>query len=221
MISVQIKAVGLKDAQQFIGKLAKQMPFATAKALTVTARDVRDDVVKELPKHLDKPVAFTRHAFGYQSATKRKLQARIFAKSIQAQYLWWAVEGGTQDAMIQPANVKINKFGNIPRNKLKKLLARPDVFYGTVKGITGLWQRGKHRGSRFYAQARTVKGSGGKQFRTRSRAESRGLKLLAVRKSTVRYKTRFDFYGLAERTMDRVWQKNFDEAWRLALATAR
>ena len=221
MIALSIKTVGLKQAKDFLATISKQMPFATAKALTATARDVRDEVTKELPKHLDRPVSFTKRSFGYESATKRKLKARIFAKSIQAQYLWWAVEGGKQGAMIQPANIKINKFGNIPRNKLKKLMARPDVFYGTVKGITGIWQRGKHRGEKFHAQVSTFRGAR-KQTGYRFKAgEFRGLKLLAARKATVKYAKQFDFYGLAQREMDKKWRGNLDDAWRLALATAR
>lgn len=222
MTQIRVKAEGLAEAQRFLGKVVKQMPFATAKALTMTAADVRDEVVKELPKHLDKPIAFTRRAFGYQSATKRKLQARVFAKSIQAQYLWYAVEGGTQSSMIQPANVKLNKYGNIPRGKLKKLIARPDVFYGTIKGITGLWQRGKYFGQgKFRAQVSTRRGARGQTAYKFKHGQFRRLKLLAAHKANVKYKTQFDFYGLAQRTMDRKWRGNLNEAWRLALATAR
>lgn len=221
MIELGIKTVGLKEARGFLRTIEKQMPFATAKALTVTARDVRDEVTKELPKHLDKPVPFTKRAFGYESATKKKLQARVFAKGIQAQYLWWAVEGGTESSMIQPVNVKLNRYGNIPKKKLQKLMARPDVFYGTIKGITGLWQRGRQKGSKFVSQVSTFRGprkQTGYKFKV---GNFQGLKLLAVRRASVGYKKRFDFHALSQRVMDQKWQGNLNEAWRLALATAK
>lgn len=221
MIQIGVKTLGFKEARGILRTVSKQMPFATAKALTVTAKDVRDEVVAEIPKHLNEPVRFTRRAFGYKSATKRRLEAKVFAKSIQAQYLWWSIEGGTESSMIRPANMKLNKYGNMPRKKIEKLMARPDVFYGTVKGITGVWQRGKWRGSRFYSGVTKSKWGYLNKRAYEGRNPYRGLKLLAVYESTLKFKKKFDFHGISQRVMDERWPGNLEEAWRLALATAR
>lgn len=223
IIDVDVKINGLDRAILNLAGLGEQQRLAAAVAITLTARDVRDKTVKELPKYLDRPVEFTKRSFGFTRATERNLESKIYARSIQAQYLWYGVEGGTQDEMIQPGKIRLNQFGNLPREKLKNLLTRPDMFYGTVRGITGIWQRGKQRGNKFYAEYVTVKGSGGKEFKLGrgKRSGYRGLKLIAVNKADVKYKKRFPFHKISRGVVDAKFDDYYDEAIRLALATAK
>ena len=76
------------------GKLREQIPFATAKALTQTAKDVQRAETAEIGKVFDRPIPFTRSAVGITSATKQSLSAKVFLKDIQAAYLKLQVEGG-------------------------------------------------------------------------------------------------------------------------------
>jgi len=220
-VSMTVSVSGLTQASAYIGGFTKQLPFATAKALTKTAQDVRDDLKKRIVQDLQQPTPFTVRGITIETAKKTRLWSRVYVKDIQAQYLYYAVEGGKQNKMIQPANIRLNKYGNIPRRSLTKLLARPDVFYGTIKGVTGIWQRGRRRGQhRFSTQVKSFRGAR-KQTGFLFRNQGRNLRLLAVKDVNVRYKGRFDFYGHAIRKANRVWITNFDKALAAALATAR
>lgn len=46
-------------------------------------------------------------------------------------------------ALLNPKNIKLNKYGNLPRNKLSQLKAKPNTFVGEIKGVNGVWQRKK------------------------------------------------------------------------------
>lgn len=60
-------------------------------------------------------------------------------------------------ALLNPKNIKLNKYGNLTRNKMTQLKAKSDVFVGDVDGTNGVWQRRKAK-----------KGKKGKKRRKRS-----------------------------------------------------
>ncbi len=51
------------------------------------AEAVRDHETARLEKVLDRPTPFTRKAYAMRRSTKRRLEARVFIKAIQARYL--------------------------------------------------------------------------------------------------------------------------------------
>ncbi|MEQ3631583.1 MAG: hypothetical protein ABNG97_09775 [Sulfitobacter sp.] len=130
----------------------RQMPFATARALSVTARNVADFEKTRMASILDKPTPFTLRGVYSYGASKSRPVAEVGIKKIQAQYLQRVVAGGTRRpegrALLVPVGIRLNKYGNIPRRAVARLMARPDTFSGRVKGVAGIWQRPKHwRGS--------------------------------------------------------------------------
>lgn len=46
-------------------------------------------------------------------------------------------------ALLNPKNIKLNKYGNMPRNKLSQLKAKSNVFIGDVNNVNAVWQRRK------------------------------------------------------------------------------
>ena len=76
--------------------VSDQVPYATAVALTKTAQDAARELNAELPRYLDNPTPFTRNAFTLKRATKRDLNAIVFAKDVQAKYLRYQVFGGAR-----------------------------------------------------------------------------------------------------------------------------
>lgn len=222
MLDLAVKVTGIKEARAFLAGVQEQIPFATAKALTRTAQQTRDELKTQAKKDLDRPTPFTIRGITIATATKQRLSARVFIRDIQAEYLWYAVEGGVAGRMVQPANIRLNRYGNIPRKALKRLLARPDVFYGTIRGITGIWQRGRVRGNRFTTEVKSYRGARGQTgYKHRAGNIYRNVKLIAAKAESVRYQKRFDFYGAGMRKIDRVWQLNMDDAINYALKTAR
>lgn len=222
MLNLSVKVSGITETRAFLTGFQKQLPFATAKALTKTAQQTRDELKAQIQKDLDRPTPFTIRGISIRSATKANQQSLVYIKDIQAEYLFYSVEGGLAGRSIQPANVRLNKYGNIPRRALKKLLARPDVFYGTIRGITGIWQRGRVRGEGFTTEVKSYRGARGQTgYKYKAGNIYRNVRLIAKREQNVRYKKRFDFYGGGERKVNRVWQKNMDDAINFALKTAR
>ena len=178
-------------------RFRRQVPFATAKALTDTAKDVQRDLTAALPRVFDRPTPFTLRAIGITPANKATLTSRVFIRDIQRGYLELEVAGGVRTpkkrALVLPAGLDRNAYGNIPRGKIKSLLARKDVFSGSVRGVGGVWQRTKQG----------------------------GLKLLVSYEPRATYKPRFAFAGIAQVTIERRLIPNLRAALAAAIATAR
>lgn len=125
----------------------RQLPFAAARALTRMAQEAGREVERGLPSTFDRPTPFTLNALGVTSARKTRLEAVTFVKRWQAAYLKLQEQGGMRRpkrrALVNPAGVKLNQYGNIPNKALARLKRRRDVFVGKVAGIGGVWQRPK------------------------------------------------------------------------------
>lgn len=196
MFTINVSSNVRQWSREFQDKYRNQLPFATAKALTNTAQDIQREITRHLPDIFEKPTPFTQRAIGYQRATKRELTALVFVKDIQAAYLGLQVTGGERRpkrrALLLPAGVERNVYGNIPRTKLRTLLRRRDVFSGNVGGIGGIWQR-----------------------------KGRNLRLLIAYEPKAEYRKRFPFYEIARQVASRVLERNFRAAWAQAVATAK
>ena len=175
----------------------QQIPFATKNALNDTANELKAAEVKQLDKDIDRPTPFTKRAFFIKGATKKRLVAVLGIKDIQAKYLGIQIKGGTQTpankAILTPANIKLNKYGNLTKGRIKKLLDKPNTFSGKVGGVAGIWERNK-------------KG---------------GLKLLVRYKDKQDHKPRFKFYDTAEEEVKSIFPVHLKRNIALALKTAR
>ena len=135
----------------------RQVPFATAMALTAVAKKVHAAETAALSSVLKKrPTPFTKNAFGVLPARKSTLTAVVYAKAIQGKYLAPSEFGGPQIirrvALLKPEDIKLNAYGNIPYKKLQQLKARKDIFIisrdNNPRGMTpGVYQRmpGPHK----------------------------------------------------------------------------
>lgn len=119
------------NLSQFIAQLkrqARQEQFALALALTRTAQIVRDETPDYLDQALDRPTPFSKRGVFVQRATTQKLEAVVGFKDAQAAYLELQEEGGTRQpkrrAVVLPARIKLNQYGNIPRAELRRLYDR-------------------------------------------------------------------------------------------------
>jgi hypothetical protein len=75
----------LKEAQQALDKLvAEQIPFATAYALTQTAKAAQREVEKEIARVFDRPTPFTLQAVRTKPATKTRQSAEVLLKDFAA-----------------------------------------------------------------------------------------------------------------------------------------
>lgn len=196
----------------------RQIPFATASALTAAAKQAQQDVTAALPSIFDQPTPFTLRAIGTTSASKRDLTATVFVKDKQAQYLALEETGGTRlpanIAVVVPADIKLNRYGNMAKGAIKRLLQRPDTFSGTVHGIPGIWQRpprGTRRGG----------GQGTKGALNSVQGFRTGLTLLVRYQSSTSYRPRFGFARRVQASVTASLPRLFAAALAKALATAR
>ncbi len=187
----------VKEASAQLSRIKRnQIAFASAVALTKTAEFTAVNLNNDTRKYFQNPTPFTQRAFRFKRATKRNQTALVFAAPIQDEYLRFAVFGGTRRprgrALVLPVGIRLNRYGNIARGRVRRLLARRDTFSGTIRGVAGIWQRTR-----------------------------KGLKLLIAYEEQARYEKRFPVLRLTEQYVARAFPPFFDRALKRALATAR
>lgn len=197
MISIDLDTRPLEAALTEVER--NQLPFALSQALNDTANDVKRAWEATIERQLDRPTPFTRRSVFVQRSNKRRLEAIVGIKDIQAEYLRWQVRGGTQPSRRQAIPIAVkqrrNKYGNAPRGSLQRLLAKPNVFSGRVKGRAGVWQRMKNK--------------------------RRPLKLLFAYHATATYQRRLNLERPARQVTSRVIRGHVAHRLARALATAR
>ena len=200
MISVKsnIKEVtkGLNNIQK------KQIPFATARALTFTAKDGAKFINKATTKFIDRPNPFTKKAFAFMKATKQTLTSSVFAKDVQGTYLKHIIEGTTRNrrrGKPYPVNASrslLDAYGNFGKgfSRIRSAKRKKNRFIANIKGTEGLWER----------------------------LPNNKLKLLAgFEQRNVSYRKSFPVFELLTRFVQREFTKKFQRSLSNALRTAR
>lgn len=187
---------------EFNRALIRQIPFALSVGLNAAAAKAKTEVERRIDRAFDRPTPFTRRAVATLRATKSNLSAAVIIKDAQAAYLFRQEIGGqrrpARRALVVPVGARLNQFGNLGRNALKRLLARPDVFVGTIKGVGGVWERFKSRRTGF-----------------------KGVRLLIAFEPTANYKPRFGFVDTVQASVLATIADDMREAWARAAATAK
>lgn len=202
----------------------KQIPFATMRALNDVAFDSRSFIQKSLPRRLDRPTGNASKGTGgiigsvqVQKSKKKNLVATVGFAGLGFKSTKWSespakimkrhILGGTRSpqgkAIPVPIarNLKLNKFGNMPRTKIKTLLAKPDKYFsGQPKG----------RDAGIYERIKRTKRKPGK------------LKMLITWEPTTQYQGgRFPFRKIVELAVKKKYRMRFDAALNNALRSAR
>ena len=153
----------LRDLSRQLKQLQKQIPFATAQAMTPVVRDIAAAQKVALGRKLESPTPFTVNSVGSAGARKNNLRAKVFVRDVAAEYLEPFEFGGehklNSQALLNPKNIKLNKYGNMPRNKLSQLKAKPNVFVGEVNGVDAVWQRRKPKKAKKKRARRSANGT--------------------------------------------------------------
>ena len=194
------------------------MPFNAALGFSMAAKKVAKIEQRMMVRKLDRPPPFTIKGVRWQGASKSdfktvRLHSRVYLVLAQAEYLRYQIEGGTRTPKgtaiaVPTSNVKLNRYGNLAggQGRIKRLLAKKNTFQGTINGVAGVWQRPK-RGKRSRGGSGTIGQS--------------GLKLLVAYESSAQYRPRFDFYGIAQRSVRTSIYKEMDKAVARAVRSAK
>lgn len=198
----------------------KQIPFAASVALNETAFGLQKEIKRQMPRKLDRPTPWTISGVRVQKSKKTDLEAVVYmagAKGLKGEsadrnkYMQYQVYGGTRMPkkskipVPYQKNLKTNKYGNLPRNKIKALTAKRDIFIGKVKGIDGIWQRGH------YNQSGTFN-------TTKGRASA--IRLLVAFEPDATYTPKLPYTRISEGFTLSKFEPNFRRALAKALASA-
>lgn len=224
-------ARGLKQFERGLDNMARrQLPFATALAATALARQAVADEQENERKVLDRPRPFTENAIRVIPARKDR-PAVVYMQDITARYLRPYEFGGSNvlnsKVLLKPVQAMkdLDQYGNLPRRYLRQMKGRADVFVGTVKTkrgpITGLWQRTTDEGARVKV-TRVGKNGVVRVSKTAKALNTSGaLKLLVAFDQAHPVRQHLDWFGVAERSINKHFGAAMSQALAKALATAR
>lgn len=206
MLTLSVKSDIRKVARSLDSLARKQLPFATAQAINKTAERVRAAQQENMRNVLDAPTPFTLGAVAIRKATKSNPVALVYVKPVAAAYLLPYEIGGTNklnsQALLKPINAKVNQYGNLPRNLVKRLSAKPNVFIGKMQTkagvVDGVWQRTK-----------------------KTRGKQAGVKLMVKFEDAHDVKQHLDYQGVGRRVVKSAFRLELDQAIAKAMATAR
>lgn len=139
----------LKDALKMLDGLQKdQIPFATAYALTQTAKAAQSDVESVIRQVFNAPTPYTQKAVFVRPATKKRLTAEVKLKDTSVKgvpavrYLIYHISGGSRgtkgfeelllrQGLMLPGQyavptraASLDAYGNVPRAKLNSILSQ-------------------------------------------------------------------------------------------------
>ena len=178
---------------------AKQLPFAIARALTVTARDVQDEVRNNLTQRFTLRNNWVRQGIQIQRATKQNLESMVFSRDA---FMGLQELGGAKSPLGNYLAVPTSLVRRTPKDMIRKA-DRPKSLGDKVEII-------EFRGRKWLALKRSRKG--------RNKNDLRLMYLLVPRADIEpRLKLRDD--GL--RVSQAVFQRRLQESLELALRTAR
>lgn len=226
----------LPAVKRYIDSVGKQGRFALAVALTRTAQDVQRAVPPALERSLDNPTEFTKRGTYIKAARKDRLEAEIGFRQVQARYMALQIDGGTyqpKDAGIKlPGNIQLNAFGNIPRGTIARLkAAAKDGSLGPAiakrLNVNGNRRKGAAPIQLFYGQptgrgwANAPVGIWRRIPPANPGGKGKLVPVVVFEKKPARYRARFKFKDLAQRSVDAKFAAHFQTEFRKAIASAR
>ncbi|MFT9016426.1 MAG: hypothetical protein ABF990_11910 [Acetobacter sp.] len=220
MADLSIK-IDSKAVQKQLSDMSRQIPFALATAVNDLAFKVMRSENQGMVDLFANPRPFTQRATQVEKrASKSDLFAVVSLRPAQERYLLPYEDGGEHATsgnggrLLVPVDGPVDQYGQIPKGMLARLLARPDVFAGTVKGIAGIWQR-PARGTRRDGRR------GSKGALQKAHEKKTPLKLLYVWKANTDVTKRLGFVEKARRVVAADGPASIAAAIQKAIRTAR
>ncbi len=239
VVSLNIKD-DIKRATRLLNNIEKrQLPFAIAKALTLSAKDAQAEITRTISRVFDRPTKMTVNSVRVETATKKKLSAAVLIKDEfftgvpVAKWLRPQTKGGPRkhkrferaliSAGVMPSSMyavpskrlRLNRFGNVPKGMHTRILSQVKAgIYPTQYRASGtkaeFFALPKGRG-KLPAGIWQRKGSGRKSWIT----------LIFAFVSAPRYRKRLPFDRIARKVATKRFPFHFRRTLRQALRTAR
>ncbi|MFC2974721.1 hypothetical protein ACFOJE_21240 [Azotobacter bryophylli] len=246
--SIEISAhVDVGEISRKLSDLAKkQIPFATALALTRTAQLVKKGTLDVMRARLDRPTPITMSSVFVKPATKARLEARVWFKDSWSsgipadRYMQPAVLGGArrhkrfEKALISrqimkpnqyavPAKEFLNQYGNITGGLAKKVLSglgAAEMTSGYKANATNS-RRSRRKGNadRFFVLHGLDRSSG--IWERKATRWGDAIRPVFLFVDAPYYKVRIPFEKIAANIVKAHLQREFEQAMTKALATAK
>jgi len=232
-------AAEIKRAMSEIEK--RQLPFATALALTRTAALVKAAEVDAMRRVFDRPTRFTLNSLFVRPAKKARLEARVWVKDYASKaeaptrWLLPEVEGGERNRkrsekllgargilssgrfLMPGADMPLDGSGNISRGRIQQVLSGLGAQHDKAANSTDSRRSDGNR-RRFFVVGKGANALGIAERTGKGKGKFKWM--LAFGKAPV-YQDRFDFYGVADRTTRRHLPVEIGKALREAVMNAR
>ena len=238
----------LRDVLRSMDKIRlDQVPFATAKALTETAKDTKSAVVAEMEKVFDQPTKWTLNSLYVKSATKKTLAARVWIKNFAAKgpspedWLLPEVQGGARKLkrferalqlrglmphgtiLVPTKFVDLDANGNVSGGQVVRILSYLKAFgeQGYRANMTNDRRNKfqKKQGYGYFAGAPNGQPPG--IWKRINFAKGTALRPIFLFAPMPQYKPRLDFFGIGERVYSKRFKDHFRQALTEAMRTAK
>jgi hypothetical protein len=236
MLDISITA-NIKQISKQLSDLAyRELPYATARALTQLAREVQAAERFDMESLFDKPKPFTLSSMRVFGATKDSQTAGVFTMDRAADYLSPFEDSGPhflnpgQTELHVPVQAPKDASGNLRRNFERNRRGAPGIFFGVVKTkrgpVNGMWLRtvryevrhartGTARLARSLNKGYTHTGLNGKPKIVK------GLKLLVEYKQNKPVKQHLEFHARAEKLVNQRFNAVFGRELALAISKSK
>lgn len=235
---ITVDASGVPRTRQQIEAIMRQIPFATALALTRTAQLTKDEIEANMRTVFDRPTSYTLRALRLFPATKKNLTAKVWMKneadkaSPATKWLNPQIDGGRrQDKRSESAlrargvlaggryiapgkDARLNGFGNISRGTMQKILSGLGAQSDDHQNSTDSDRSSGNKRAFF------VLGRGADAVGIAQRTGKRSTKLLLAFIKRPAYSQLLDFYGIGNRVIARNLNIEMEKALRHAIETA-
>jgi hypothetical protein len=234
----------MTDAEQ------KQVPYATALALTRTAQYSKNVLVKEIDAAFDRPTPYTRNALFVKPATKADLVAEVRVRDFAGKgnpavrYLLPEVEGGARRPKafenllirngIMPAGwfaipasgAQLDAYGNVPGSLITKILSQLQASRDSTANEPATkrtLRNRKQRAGRYFAVGTNERGALKPGIYERLNSSWHGAirAVFVFTRKAPHYRKRYRFYEIGADAARGRFPTEFRLAMDQAVATAR
>lgn len=244
MINVTIKT-SITDALKFLNDVERrQIPFATAKALTLTAKKVEKETYQEMQKRFDRPTPMTMRSLRTKPATKRDLTSKVYLKGVELggknpnsmfEIIGHQFDGGTRNRkrieqlfasrglissneyLVPGSSARLDRYGNISRGQLQQIVSQIGISRDAAQNATKSSRskfKVKRAGAMFWSR-------GDRLPRGVWMRQSMFVKPILMVSRTPHYRQRIDLDRVADGVVRREFQGVFDKTLNEALRSAR
>lgn len=239
MLTIKVDTPDVDAIAKGLDGFKKQVPFIVKTALNETAKDVIHDERLEMRRVFDRPTRFTYNSLFMKGATKAKPESVVWLREIttlEHHYLEPNIFGGTREqkrsekllqrrGKIRPGQfivpgggVRLDSYGNVSRGQVQQVLSGLGAQFDRLNNETARSKARKRRkGDRGYfavvQRNRRLRPGVYKRLRKRVRP-------IFITVNRARYPKRYDFFGVAQRSINQNLPGHMDRSLKKALETA-